>query len=105
MRHGPAVGPTRDAVRTREQVQPEAATGRHTVQREQIRRLRRCAELPFRGLHIMPTDREAHAGPAGPTVLLGRLRRRAPTRETGRCRGSRRPWTSVRPSRRRHRGR
>jgi transcriptional regulator with XRE-family HTH domain len=40
------------------------------VLREQIRHLRRCAELPFLGLQIMPTNREKHAGLAGPVVLL-----------------------------------
>ncbi|MGP8298937.1 helix-turn-helix domain-containing protein [Streptomyces inhibens] len=38
--------------------------------REQIRHLRRCAELPFLGLQIMPTVRAAHASLDGPLVLL-----------------------------------
>ncbi|UKY52839.1 helix-turn-helix domain-containing protein [Streptomyces inhibens] len=38
--------------------------------REQIRHLRRCAELPFLGLQIMPTARAAHASLDGPLVLL-----------------------------------
>ncbi|MEW2435746.1 helix-turn-helix domain-containing protein [Streptomyces caniferus] len=42
----------------------------HDVLREQIRHLRRCAELPFLGLQIMPTKRENHAGLDGPMILL-----------------------------------
>ncbi|WP_327326286.1 helix-turn-helix transcriptional regulator [Streptomyces sp. NBC_01210] len=44
--------------------------GGREVLREQIRHLRRCAELPFLGLQIMPTAREKHAGLNGPMVLL-----------------------------------
>ncbi|MDQ8701914.1 helix-turn-helix transcriptional regulator [Streptomyces sp. LHD-70] len=44
--------------------------GGREVLRDQIRHLRKCAELPFLGLQIMPTDRELHAGLAGPMVLL-----------------------------------
>ncbi|WP_328731453.1 helix-turn-helix transcriptional regulator [Streptomyces caniferus] len=39
------------------------------VLRQQIQHLRRQAELPFIGLQIMPT-RRAHAGLAGPLILL-----------------------------------
>jgi transcriptional regulator with XRE-family HTH domain len=45
-------------------------TGGRDVLREQNRHLRRCAELPFLGLQIIPTSREKHAGLAGPMVLL-----------------------------------
>lgn len=45
-------------------------TGGRDVLREQIRHLRRCAELPFLGLQIMPTERERHAALDGPMVLL-----------------------------------
>ncbi|MGW7491276.1 helix-turn-helix domain-containing protein [Streptomyces sp. NPDC054786] len=38
--------------------------------REQLRHLRRCAELPFLGLQIMPTARTTHASLDGPLVLL-----------------------------------
>ncbi|WP_327370062.1 helix-turn-helix domain-containing protein [Streptomyces sp. NBC_01217] len=38
--------------------------------REQIRYLRRCMELPFLGLQIMPMELPKHAGLAGPMVLL-----------------------------------
>ncbi|WP_406480034.1 Scr1 family TA system antitoxin-like transcriptional regulator [Streptomyces platensis] len=38
--------------------------------REQIRHLRRCAELPYLGLQIMPTKRGNHAGLDGPMILL-----------------------------------
>ncbi|MFI2347362.1 Scr1 family TA system antitoxin-like transcriptional regulator [Streptomyces sp. NPDC019443] len=44
--------------------------GGRQVLRVQNQHLRRCAELPFLGLQIMPTDRETHAGLAGPMVLL-----------------------------------
>ncbi|MCM2421848.1 helix-turn-helix transcriptional regulator [Streptomyces sp. RKAG293] len=44
--------------------------GGRAVLREQNRHLRRCAELPFLGLQIMPTDRYEHAGLDGPMVLL-----------------------------------
>ncbi|MBT2487546.1 helix-turn-helix domain-containing protein [Streptomyces sp. ISL-96] len=44
--------------------------GGRAVMREQILRLRQCAELPFLGLQIMPTEREIHAGLSGPFVLL-----------------------------------
>ncbi|MGW2919089.1 helix-turn-helix domain-containing protein [Streptomyces angustmyceticus] len=37
---------------------------------EQIRHLRRCAQLPFLGLQIMPTSRTSHASLDGPLVLL-----------------------------------
>ncbi|MEU8998631.1 helix-turn-helix transcriptional regulator [Streptomyces caniferus] len=38
--------------------------------REQIRQLRRCAQLPFLGLQIMPTSRASHASLDGSLVLL-----------------------------------
>ncbi|MFC9623455.1 helix-turn-helix domain-containing protein [Streptomyces sp. NPDC056930] len=38
--------------------------------REQIKHLRRCVELPFLGLQIMPMKAPKHAGLAGPMVLL-----------------------------------
>ncbi|MEE1722206.1 MULTISPECIES: helix-turn-helix domain-containing protein [Streptomyces] len=38
--------------------------------RRQIEHLRACADLPFLSLQIMPTDTDAHAGLAGPLVLL-----------------------------------
>jgi hypothetical protein len=41
-----------------------------SVLREQILHLRRCAELPFLGLQIMPMKVQKHAGLAGPMVLL-----------------------------------
>ena len=44
--------------------------GGRSVLREQILHLRRCAELSFLVLQIMPTDREAHAALDGPMVLL-----------------------------------
>lgn len=44
--------------------------GDPTVLQEQIRHLRRCMELPFLGLQIMPTKLPKHAGLAGPIVLL-----------------------------------
>lgn len=44
--------------------------GGHDVLRVQNQHLRRCAELPFLGLQIMPTDRGTHAGLNGPMVLL-----------------------------------
>ncbi|WP_327272740.1 helix-turn-helix domain-containing protein [Streptomyces sp. NBC_01224] len=44
--------------------------GDPTVLQEQIRHLRRCMELPFLGLQIMPTKLPKHAGLAGPMVLL-----------------------------------
>lgn len=44
--------------------------GGRRVLREQLRHLRRCAELPFLSLQIMPTDRETHAALDGPMVLL-----------------------------------
>ncbi|MEU9124623.1 helix-turn-helix transcriptional regulator [Streptomyces sp. NPDC048506] len=40
------------------------------VLRNQIRHLRQCAELPFLGLQIVPTNRGNHAGLAGPMILL-----------------------------------
>ncbi|MGP4002344.1 helix-turn-helix domain-containing protein [Streptomyces sp. 8N706] len=53
-----------------EEVILDRPIGGREVLREQIRHLRRCAELPFMGLQIMPTNREKHAGLAGPMVLL-----------------------------------
>ncbi|WP_351223420.1 helix-turn-helix transcriptional regulator [Streptomyces sp. NPDC002133] len=44
--------------------------GGRDVLRLQNEHLRRCAELPFLGLQIMPTDRDVHAGLDGPMVLL-----------------------------------
>lgn len=44
--------------------------GGRSVLSEQIQHLRRCAELPFLGLQIMPTSREKHAALDGPMVLL-----------------------------------
>ncbi|MEN8650705.1 helix-turn-helix transcriptional regulator [Streptomyces sp. 21So2-11] len=44
--------------------------GGPAVLREQIKYLRRCAELPFLGLQIMPTNRETHAALDGPMILL-----------------------------------
>lgn len=44
--------------------------GDPAVMREQIRHLRRCMELPFLGLQIMPMKLPTHAGLAGPMVLL-----------------------------------
>ncbi|MFF3456538.1 Scr1 family TA system antitoxin-like transcriptional regulator [Streptomyces sp. NPDC002730] len=44
--------------------------GGREVLSEQILHLRRCAELPFLGLQIMPTNRQKHAGLNGPLVLL-----------------------------------
>ncbi|MFC4611654.1 DUF5753 domain-containing protein [Streptomyces maoxianensis] len=44
--------------------------GGRQVLRAQNQHLRRCAELPFLGLQIMPTDRGTHAGLDGPLVLL-----------------------------------
>lgn len=43
--------------------------GRHVL-REQHRHLRRCGELPYLALQIIPTSREKHAGLNGPMVLL-----------------------------------
>ncbi|MFG3258323.1 Scr1 family TA system antitoxin-like transcriptional regulator [Streptomyces sp. NPDC048172] len=43
--------------------------GRHVL-RAQLRHLRECADLPFLGVQIMPTDREVHAGLDGSMVLL-----------------------------------
>ncbi|MEU5011908.1 helix-turn-helix transcriptional regulator [Streptomyces sp. NPDC021749] len=40
------------------------------ILREQIRQLRRCAELPFLGFQIMPLLQTKHAGLDGPLVLL-----------------------------------
>lgn len=53
-----------------EEVVLHRPTGGQKVLRDQIRHLRNCAELPCVGLQIMPTDRENHAGLAGPLVLL-----------------------------------
>ncbi|HWM36920.1 MAG TPA: helix-turn-helix transcriptional regulator [Streptomyces sp.] len=53
-----------------EEVTLHRPIGGSEVLREQIRQLRRCAELPFLGLQIMPTSRQNHAGLAGPMVLL-----------------------------------
>ncbi|MFH9619325.1 helix-turn-helix domain-containing protein [Streptomyces pratensis] len=44
--------------------------GGRSVLHEQLSHLRRCAELPFLGLQIMPTNRETHAALDGPMVLL-----------------------------------
>ncbi|MCX4789607.1 helix-turn-helix domain-containing protein [Streptomyces sp. NBC_01221] len=44
--------------------------GDPAMMRNQIRHLRRCMELPFLGLQIMPTKLPKHAGLAGPMVLL-----------------------------------
>ncbi|MCX4723530.1 helix-turn-helix transcriptional regulator [Streptomyces sp. NBC_01306] len=44
--------------------------GGSAVLNEQLRHLRRCAELPFLGLQIVPTRRGRHAGLDGPMVLL-----------------------------------
>ncbi|ESQ00367.1 helix-turn-helix transcriptional regulator [Streptomyces sp. CHA1] len=38
--------------------------------RRQIRHLRECADLPFIGIQVMLTATDAHAGLAGPLVLL-----------------------------------
>ncbi|NGO69830.1 helix-turn-helix domain-containing protein [Streptomyces boncukensis] len=43
--------------------------GRHVL-RGQLQHLRECADLPFLGLQIMPTNRESHAALDGPMVLL-----------------------------------
>ncbi|ARF57549.1 helix-turn-helix domain-containing protein [Streptomyces gilvosporeus] len=52
-----------------EEVMLHRPVGGPEVMREQIRYLRRCAELPFLGLQIMPTER-THAGLAGPMIVL-----------------------------------
>ncbi|MFE9490100.1 MULTISPECIES: helix-turn-helix domain-containing protein [unclassified Streptomyces] len=44
--------------------------GDPAILREQIAHLRRCMELPFLGLQIMPMNLPKHAGLAGPMVLL-----------------------------------
>jgi len=44
--------------------------GDPAIMRRQIEHLRRCTELPFLGLQIMPTKLPKHAGLAGPMVLL-----------------------------------
>ncbi|MGI5260379.1 helix-turn-helix domain-containing protein [Streptomyces angustmyceticus] len=44
--------------------------GSFDVLRQQIRHLRRCAELPFVGLQIMLTQRFKHASLDGPLILL-----------------------------------
>ncbi|WP_250288946.1 helix-turn-helix domain-containing protein [Streptomyces atroolivaceus] len=44
--------------------------GDSTMRREQVQHLRRCMELPFLGLQIMPMRLPRHAGLAGPMVLL-----------------------------------
>lgn len=44
--------------------------GGPSVMREQIRRLRECAELPFLGFQIMPMKLSKHAALDGPMVLL-----------------------------------
>ncbi|MGW7503215.1 helix-turn-helix domain-containing protein [Streptomyces albidoflavus] len=44
--------------------------GEPEMMRQQIVHLRRCADLPFLGLQVMLTDTDAHAGLAGPLVLL-----------------------------------
>ncbi|MEU0125143.1 helix-turn-helix transcriptional regulator [Streptomyces albidoflavus] len=38
--------------------------------RRQVRHLRECADLPFLSIQVMPTEADAHAGLAGPLVLL-----------------------------------
>lgn len=44
--------------------------GNPAVLREQIRHLRKCADLPFVGFQVMPMKLPKHAGLAGPMVLL-----------------------------------
>ncbi|MFD5737742.1 Scr1 family TA system antitoxin-like transcriptional regulator [Streptomyces sioyaensis] len=44
--------------------------GSREVLRQQIRHLRRCAEIPFMGIQIMPTERSKHAALDGPLILL-----------------------------------
>ncbi|MFJ2264938.1 helix-turn-helix domain-containing protein [Streptomyces sp. NPDC087849] len=44
--------------------------GDPAIMRRQIEHLRRCMELPFLGLQIMPMKLPKHAGLAGPMVLL-----------------------------------
>ncbi|HWU05121.1 MAG TPA: helix-turn-helix transcriptional regulator [Streptomyces sp.] len=44
--------------------------GSSSILREQIQHLRRCMDLPFLGLQIMPMTLPKHAGLAGPMVLL-----------------------------------
>ncbi|MCX4674037.1 helix-turn-helix transcriptional regulator [Streptomyces sp. NBC_01433] len=44
--------------------------GDPAILRRQIQHLRRCMELPFLGLQIMPMELPKHAGLAGPMVLL-----------------------------------
>ncbi|ROQ65798.1 helix-turn-helix protein [Streptomyces sp. 840.1] len=44
--------------------------GDPAVMRDQIKRLRECAALPFVGFQIMPMKLPKHAGLAGPMVLL-----------------------------------
>ncbi|MFF4641545.1 Scr1 family TA system antitoxin-like transcriptional regulator [Streptomyces sp. NPDC001389] len=48
----------------------ERPIGGRTVLRGQLRHLRAMAELPFVGFQIIRTDRDTHAGLAGPLVLL-----------------------------------
>ncbi|MFJ9869245.1 Scr1 family TA system antitoxin-like transcriptional regulator [Streptomyces sp. NPDC101165] len=45
-------------------------TGGRETHREQLRFLRECSELPFLSLQVLPLDRTAHAGDAGPFILL-----------------------------------
>lgn len=53
-----------------EEVILDRPIGGRDVLREQIQHLRRCAELPFVGLQIMPTRRTTHASLDGPMILL-----------------------------------
>ncbi|MEU8431770.1 helix-turn-helix transcriptional regulator [Streptomyces sp. NPDC029216] len=48
----------------------ERPIGGREVLRGQLRHLRTMSELPFVGLQIIRTDRETHAGLAGPMILL-----------------------------------
>ncbi|MFE3606532.1 helix-turn-helix domain-containing protein [Streptomyces goshikiensis] len=48
----------------------ERPIGGREVLRGQLRHLRRMSELPFVGIQIIRTDRDTHAGLAGPMVLL-----------------------------------
>ncbi|WP_299533712.1 helix-turn-helix transcriptional regulator [uncultured Streptomyces sp.] len=47
-----------------------SAIGQAAMRLEQLRHLRRCMELPYLGLQIMPMRLPKHAGLAGPMVLL-----------------------------------
>ncbi|WP_432043922.1 helix-turn-helix domain-containing protein [Streptomyces cadmiisoli] len=44
--------------------------GGREIQRDQLRSLRECAELPYLSLQILPLNRTSHAGDAGPFILL-----------------------------------